>query len=266
VTQGFNGTNNAGLTTAGLYPITAKQDTFWVQNATVGQIRLSGLNPASAYNLTFFASRSTGGTNRVTKYAVGAVTTTLDATDNVSTTATLNAVIPNASGQIDISISNNINSGYGYIGVLDLQEVPPLSALQTWKNTQFGANASIPAIAGDTADPDADGIVNLMEYALGGLPNTASTVILPVLSAPTDRLQITFTRLAPTDVTYLVQSSTDLIAWTTIATFSANGATWTGAATVNETGSGATRNVIVPDTTVLNAGSKRFLRLKITTP
>ncbi|MCX6854450.1 MAG: hypothetical protein NTV80_06050, partial [Verrucomicrobia bacterium] len=63
---------------------------------------------------------------------------------------------------------------------LDYQPTAPLAAdllitdrhLGYWKQNMFGQNANNPLIAGDDADPDRDGLANLLEYALGRLPLT----------------------------------------------------------------------------------------------
>ena len=44
--------------------------------------------------------------------------------------------------------------------------VDPVPPFEQWQAASFGADAGDPAIAGETADPDKDGILNLMEYAL----------------------------------------------------------------------------------------------------
>jgi hypothetical protein len=72
--------------------------------------------------------------------------------------------------------------------------------------------------------------------------------------------------MAPSDVTYVVEVSTNLISWTPIATFASGGVSWTGTATVNESGSGATRTVTVTDAATISGGPQRFLRLKVTSP
>ncbi len=51
-----------------------------------------------------------------------------------------------------------------------------LSPQGLWKQSSFGANAGNPLIAGDMADPDGDGIVNLLEYAAGTSPIVATTI------------------------------------------------------------------------------------------
>lgn len=161
-----------------------------------------------------------------------------------------------------------VNDGE-FTGSDDVQVVinpAPVSSKESWRSVQFGANASNPAIAGDAADPDGDGVVNLMEYALGGDPNLVSSNGLPAASMISSHLQLSFTRLEPTDVTYEVQASTDLTAWSAITTFLANGNAWTGSATVNESGTGATRSVTVQDTVITGSGVKRFLRVRVTSP
>ena len=50
-----------------------------------------------------------------------------------------------------------------------------LSPLETWRAAHFGADTNNPAISGDLADPDGDGLQNLLEYALDADPLVAST-------------------------------------------------------------------------------------------
>lgn len=71
-----------------------------------------------------------------------------------------------------------------------------------------------PALSGPTADFDKDGVPNLVEYALGLNPKTASATGTPVLSLESGNWTLTYTR--PTnraDVTYTVQFSTNLTSW-----------------------------------------------------
>ena len=52
-----------------------------------------------------------------------------------------------------------------------------IGAFAEWRASRFsGPDAVNPAIGGDLADPDQDGISNLLEYALGGDPLTSSAV------------------------------------------------------------------------------------------
>lgn len=60
-----------------------------------------------------------------------------------------------------------------------------------WKQTQFGSEATNPLVAADLADPDADGIVNLIEWAIGGVP-TASTVVAQSIVKQASNLEFTY--------------------------------------------------------------------------
>jgi hypothetical protein len=63
------------------------------------------------------------------------------------------------------------------IRVEDDTAAPLLSPSSSWRFHQFGTTASTQATDW-MADPDADGVPNLLEYALGGDPNTPNTIPL----------------------------------------------------------------------------------------
>ena len=133
----------------------------------------------------------------------------------------------------------------------------PLSAYQQWKLSN-GLSLSLP----DTATPDNDGVAILLKYATGLTPGTPATSPT-VLSTVNNTLTLQFTRLSPAPVNYTVESSTDLSTWTTIATLPMASDTWTGPASVAETGTGATRATTVTDTQTMASGPRRFLRLRV---
>ncbi len=121
-------------------------------------------------------------------------------------------------------------------------------------------------------DYDGDGLTNLLEYALNLDPTVASVLGLPVVTLKnyggTQYLSMTFTRSSlATDLTYIVQGSSDLTSWTDLGTSTAGGAT-TGSGFVAETGSAPTFTVEVRDTVPYNPSvmATRFLRLKVTSP
>ena len=93
------------------------------------------------------------------------------------------------------------------------------TTLASWKLQHFTVpEQGNPAASGDDADPDGDGIVNLLEYAFhldpkvpsGGNPATASSdatyfsIIYP-------------RRIAATDLIYTVEKSLDAIVWSPAA-------------------------------------------------
>ncbi|MCF7788354.1 MAG: choice-of-anchor D domain-containing protein [Prosthecobacter sp.] len=149
-----------------------------------------------------------------------------------------------------------------------------LTAADSWRQSKFNTTSNT-GNAADSADPNGNGIVNLIEYALNGDPtgSTAGTGILPTASANgTNHLQLAFTRyLDRNDITLTVQGVDSLTAtWTDLAQ-SINGAALTvlaSGASVNETGTGNTRAVAVGDLYLMTdpAHPQRFLRLKVTRP
>ncbi|MBS0659565.1 MAG: HYR domain-containing protein [Verrucomicrobia bacterium] len=106
----------------------------------------------------------------------------------------------------------------GMIGIDELEVYgPTLTAQETWRLRYFGRidNSSD---AADLADPDRDGLNNLLEYALGLNP-LAAEVSDHLLSQRIVNGQstVSFYR-ARGELNYLVYVSTDLMSWTLIAT------------------------------------------------
>jgi hypothetical protein len=125
------------------------------------------------------------------------------------------------------------------------------TALQSWRLNNFGTVVAI-GTAADTADPDGDGLPNLLEYALNSNPLVAdSASARPTCQMSGSRLQFTFNR-ARSDVTYLVEGTSDLTVWTTVAT---------NPGTVGQ-------SVTVTDTVDIPTANppRRFLRLRVSSP
>ena len=121
-----------------------------------------------------------------------------------------------------------------------------------WRLAKFGADASNFSIAADLADPDGDGIVNLLEYAFSHNPLTFDEP--PSLGFGGAELSLTyrFNLLAP-DLTYVVQKSTDA-------------ANWQPALPVDEiiSDNGAVR--VIRAHVPIGGEASTFLRLRVTRP
>jgi autotransporter-associated beta strand protein len=131
-------------------------------------------------------------------------------------------------------------------------DAPVLTALEQWRLAQFGVSVDDGTVlAGDNEDFDGDGLVNLMEYALGTDPKVANASPVTV-SRVGSNLVVTYPRVSPADakLTYSVLGSSDL---TTAFT--------AGAGTTNTVGSTST---YTDDVDVSVAGVRRFLRLSVT--
>ena len=64
-----------------------------------------------------------------------------------------------------------------------------------------------------TADPDADGSANLMEYAFGTTPTQAASRTLPAVGTTTDHLTLSFTPTQVSGLRYVVEASSALSDW-----------------------------------------------------
>jgi len=136
-----------------------------------------------------------------------------------------------------------------------------LNPIQTWFGS-FGLPTDGTGTGAFNADPDGDGISNLLEYAFKGNPTVGKASILPSTGQITvlglNYLTLTFERLtAPSNgVTYTPQASADLADWSGVPV-------QMGAAVNNNDG---TETVVFRDSLPLNNNPKRFLRVRVTAP
>ncbi|MEY4487544.1 MAG: hypothetical protein RIQ79_52, partial [Verrucomicrobiota bacterium] len=100
-----------------------------------------------------------------------------------------------------------------------------------------------------TDDPDADGVVNLLEFALGLDPMSPSGTGIPACVLIGGDLTLTYTRAQPASVTYLVETTTDL---TTPASWTATGVT-----------QGTPDGLGLTTATIPYATGPRYLRLSV---
>ncbi len=139
---------------------------------------------------------------------------------------------------------------------------PATASYETWATENFLAGDD----ALELADPNDNGISNLMEYALGGNPTDGSTGtgILPSLQMVAGHATLSFNRLLDrTDLTLTVQVSPDLLAWTGMARSIAGGdfSALVAGTGIVETGTGNTRPLSITDPVETSASAPRFLRL-----
>lgn len=120
---------------------------------------------------------------------------------------------------------------------------------QTWVDQNFTSTEQGAGMAGDHADPDADGLPNLAEYALGADPQAFT---LPLIAARDGNgLSLTFTRPAGlSDVIYAAESSDGLGTWTQVP--------------LEILSTGEVETVRARDPLTSGDPSKRFIRLKFT--
>jgi hypothetical protein len=128
---GGNPVNTTGTQGSSLYPAYATVDSFYLgvvsngvctQNDTSATFIVSNLTQNATYDFKFYASRADFATvpaNRTTNYTIGATTVQLNATNNVNNVAQITNVTP-VNGVITVTVEKGANSGFGYLGVVDM--------------------------------------------------------------------------------------------------------------------------------------------------
>jgi autotransporter-associated beta strand protein len=140
-------------------------------------------------------------------------------------------------------------------------EVPP-SGYDSWASS----NGLTAGNNGPNDDPDNDGIDNLLEFVLGGLPLVSSTDVLPDLAVDANNFVFTFNRNddSEAEVALVFQYGSDLAGWTDV-TIDADGAPADGNGVIVNVGEGTPASnpdaitVTVPRTQAV--GGKLFGRV-----
>ena len=95
----------------------------------------------------------------------------------------------------------------------EVQLATAATGYTSWQITEFGSDASNPAIAGPNADPDHDGVPNLLEYILARDPKSSDATPPLAVTHGAGSVTLQFNRRkSATDVTLHLLSATTLIA------------------------------------------------------
>lgn len=129
--------------------------------------------------------------------------------------------------------------------------------ISSWRAAFFGTKANT-GDAADLADPDDDGICNLLEYSAGRYPTVINgSIVNPGLSS--DNFSITFTRMKDaTDITYQVLAGNDLMLGGT--------SIWSRASVPYPGGLAESFAVTVLDPETMAANDSRFLWMQVSRP
>jgi hypothetical protein len=143
-----------------------------------------------------------------------------------------------------------------------------VSPIALWRWSYFGNNWQNGSVAGDTSDPDGDGIANLFEYAFGLSPIAAVPTNLPtpIIASVggTNYLEIRFSRdLRASDLQYTILSSADLANWVPGCIYSGSNTLTNTSMSVEVNRSGSpVESIVVRDANALTNGT-RFMRIKV---
>lgn len=150
----------------------------------------------------------------------------------------------------------NLYGGTTFTGQVEITDSDAVStAFEIWQGANFTAeqlaNPSLESsVWGVNADPDGDGVPNLLEYALGGDPLATNLAILPSVAVSGSQLSLSFTPATLEGLTFVIEASNDLINWSAQTNITANLT--------------ASQPYSYQDNVVLEANSRRFLRLRVT--
>ncbi|OYV04163.1 MAG: hypothetical protein CFE26_18370, partial [Verrucomicrobiales bacterium VVV1] len=89
-----------------------------------------------------------------------------------------------------------------------------LTAYETWSEVYGGGGV----IGSPSDDYDNDGVPNLVEYALGTIPNSSGSMPTVLHEVAGNRLRLKFTPQIVNGLNYTVQSSSDLSEWADMPT------------------------------------------------
>jgi chondroitin AC lyase len=136
----------------------------------------------------------------------------------------LSAVLARSGNALDFSVTTMAPTFDGFVNYASrensdpalhptLELVLPRSEMEIWRIERFGAQSVNVAVAGNGADPDADGESNLYEFSTGQNP-LDGTLVSPAMLQSGASLEFTYTRskAAVLDgVTFMVEWSDDLL-------------------------------------------------------
>jgi hypothetical protein len=221
------------------YPLLAAHGAL-LANGNVALLLLNK-DPANDYNVQVSLGSFLPGSLTATMYSYGKSN---DLANSDLTTSTLN----NVSSTITLTVPSYSMS------VIVLQKPQSFAAWQAQKFTS--AELADPTISGPNADPDHDGIPNLMEYALGLEPKSFASSGLPVPGqqqiSGKNYLTLTFTKPRVIgDVQYTVLVSSDLKTWNS------------GPGYAVRIDDGSTDQAVFRDVTAIGDTPQHFMKLQV---
>jgi hypothetical protein len=88
-------------------------------------------------------------------------------------------------------------------------DIPP-SGYQIWRDSHFTSNQITAGDASSDADPDGDGLINLLEYATGHPPLLSSAAPLTLTRVDASSALLQFDQIADPELHYRVEATEDL--------------------------------------------------------
>lgn len=257
----FNQTIRAGVA-APIVSVVATQASASVYGPVAGQLTVTrtGSTTASLAITYSVAGAAVNGTDYTAlagtlTIPVGASSATIAVNPLFDSQASVNRSL-----QLTLASSTNYLVGSPSTATVTIIEPTPY---QAWKLSEFGSNAYVASIGGDLADPNHNGIPNLLEYAFNSHPLVDGSNPLPtesmIQNSGNSYLALTYTQLNnDPNLTYTVQVTGDL----TLQTDQwHSGPSYT--TVVSQQTNGNTIQMTVRDNTSMSQASKRFIRVQV---
>lgn len=243
---------------------------FWKGNNPPGQVQHAAASATvlkNAGTATLSVTRTGGSTGPVSvSYATSngsaisgadytAVTGLLswldgDAAPKTITIPVANTATIGAAKNLNVTLSGAQYAALGgtFTATLTINETP----FNAWLYSHLGAGAN-GSNASPDADPDNDGLANLLEFALGSTPSSASSAAKPSAMLQGTHLEISFTKAQTSGLTYSAEVSSDLQIWTSDVTDVTPGGSPAGF-------------TVLRDNVASTSSQRRFIRLRVTMP
>lgn len=127
----WGGVNSTGKLTgdnSGVYPDKVIEQNWWLENTNMETFKIGSLSPFRWYHFTFFGSctdSTSPAADRTTLYTIGTNTVSLNATNNVKNTVTIDSIRCNSENIVYVTIQKSpASSRYGYLGAIVLGSGP----------------------------------------------------------------------------------------------------------------------------------------------
>lgn len=186
-------------------PVITPSQTFTVSQSAAAGAAVGTVAATDSNSGTVFQSWQIMGGTGASLFAINATTGALTVSNSAALAATTTTAYT-----LNVSVADTYTTS-AVVG-LTVNIIQPFAA--------WVAAAGLGGLqAGATYDADRDGVSNLLEYALGRAPAATETAPPLSLTLENDSLVARYTRLkTATGVTLSLQSSTDLVNWTTVTT------------------------------------------------
>lgn len=198
--NGWSGTTNLGHITgnnSGVFP-DAVLASGLADSGQAKQIKISGLDTSMLYNIVFAGSQNEGITAKA-EYMTGSLSTsrtsTLNARYNTNRTANLNSLVPDANGEILVTIMRKDSSPYTYLNGMVIEEYSPSIQLLNPNNiyAEILDRNNIKLTWSDRTDNE----MNVGGYELVRATDSLFTKNVTSINLPANSNQYTNTGLSP---------------------------------------------------------------------